>query len=83
MPFKSVIVKYVVSREERAGCLTLIVLLVSWWCKCPVALPHGNVGLSAVCECGISLSYLYTVRKDKINLHGQKIHTVKPALSGL
>ena len=36
--------------EERAGCL-------SCYCKCYVALPHDAVGWSAVCDCGISLSY--------------------------
>ena len=29
-------------------------LLLSFGCKCPVALPHGAVGWSAVCDCGIS-----------------------------
>ena len=32
--------------EERAGCFTL-----SFWCL--VDLPHGAVGWSAVCDCGI------------------------------
>ena len=32
--------------EERAGCFTLIVLLMS--CDCCVALPHSTVGWSAV-----------------------------------
>ena len=27
---------------------------------CCVALPHGAMGLSAVCDCGISLSYSLT-----------------------
>ena len=35
--------------EERAGCF---VLLVS--SDCCVALPHGSMGLSAVCDCGSS-----------------------------
>ena len=38
--------------EERAGCFTLIVFLM--YCDCYVALPHGVVGWSAVCDCGIS-----------------------------
>ena len=29
--------------EERAGCLTLIVFLMSCDCKCSVALPSGAV----------------------------------------
>ena len=38
--------------EERGGCFALIVFLV---CRdfC-VALPHDAMGLSAVCDCGIS-----------------------------
>ena len=39
-------------REERAGCFAWFVFLVSRdWC---VALPRGAMGLSAVCDCGIS-----------------------------
>ena len=38
--------------EERAGCFTLFVSLVSRYCY--VALPHDATGLSAVCGCGIS-----------------------------
>ena len=38
--------------EERAGCFALFVFLVSLdFC---VALPRGAMGLSAVCDCGIS-----------------------------
>ena len=29
-------------------------LVLSCYCKCPVALPHGAVGWSSVCVCGIS-----------------------------
>ena len=38
--------------EERAGCFTLNVFLVSR--DCCVALPQDATGLSAVCDCGIS-----------------------------
>ena len=38
--------------EERAGCFALYVFLVSR--DCCVALPRGAMGLSAVCDCGIS-----------------------------
>ena len=31
-----------------------IVLQMYSYYKCPVALPHGAVGWSAVCDCGIS-----------------------------
>ena len=41
--------------EERAGCFAWFVLLVSR--DCCVALPHGVMGLSAVCDCGIFRSY--------------------------
>ena len=40
--------------EEKAGCITLFdnVFLVSN--DCCVALPHDAMGLSAICDCGIS-----------------------------
>ena len=31
---------------------------MSCYCKCLVALPHGVVGWSAVCDCGISFTRL-------------------------
>ena len=40
--------------EERAGCFAFIVFQMSCYCKCFVALRHGAVGWSAVCDCGIS-----------------------------
>ena len=40
--------------EEKAGCFAFIVLQMSCYCKCSVALPHGVMGWSAVCDCGIS-----------------------------
>ena len=43
--------------EERAGCFTLIVSLMSCGCLCSLSLPHGAVGWSAVCACGISWPY--------------------------
>ena len=39
-------------REERAGCFAKIVFLMSR--NCFVVLPRGAMGLSAVCDCGIS-----------------------------
>ena len=39
---------------ERAGCFAFIVFWMSYYCQCAVALPHGAVGWSAVCDCGIS-----------------------------
>ena len=41
--------------RERAVCSTLFAFLVS--CDCYVALSHEALGLSAVCDCGISWSY--------------------------
>ena len=41
-------------KEERAGCFAFIVFWMSCDCICSVALPHGAVGWSAVCDCGIS-----------------------------
>ena len=38
--------------EERAGCFAQFVFLVSF--DGLVALPRGAMGLSAVCDCGIS-----------------------------
>ena len=40
--------------EERAGCFTLTVFLMSCDSKCSVALPYCGVGWSAACNCGIS-----------------------------
>ena len=40
--------------EERAGYIAFIVFWMSCYCKCSVAQPHGAVGRSAVCDCGIS-----------------------------
>ena len=39
--------------EERAGCFTLFVFLMSCDCYCSVALHHGASCWSAVCDCGI------------------------------
>ena len=38
----------------RAGCFAGIVLQMYCYNKFSVALPHGAVGGSAVCDCGIS-----------------------------
>ena len=38
--------------------LVALLSLSSWCC---VALPHGAMGLSAVCDCGISCSYSLTI----------------------
>ena len=40
--------------EDRADCFAFIVFGISSYCKCYVALPHGAVGRSAVCDCVFS-----------------------------
>ena len=37
--------------EERAGCFTLTIFLVSCDSQCLVAISPGAVGWSAVCDC--------------------------------
>ena len=43
---------------EKDGCFALFVFMVSR--DCCVALPHDAMGLSAVCDCGITRSYSLT-----------------------
>ena len=50
--FVSILVFHHLDGEERAGCFALFVFLVSG--DCYVALPDDAMGLSAVCDCGIS-----------------------------
>ena len=40
-------------KEEKAGCLAIVVLQMYCYYKCSLA-PHNTVGWSAVCDCGIS-----------------------------
>ena len=40
--------------EERASLLYFNCFLMSCGCLRSVALPHGAVGCSALCDCGIS-----------------------------
>ena len=40
--------------KERAGSFAFIVLRISFYCKCSVALPHDVVGWSGVFNCCIS-----------------------------
>ena len=39
-------------------CFCCLTVGLSCYCICSVALPYGAVGWSAVCDCGISWSYL-------------------------
>ena len=41
-------------QEERGGGFTLFVFLIFCYCKCSVALSHGGVDWSAVCDFSIS-----------------------------
>ena len=40
--------------EEKADCFAIFVLQMLCYYKCSVALPHGAVAWSAVCDCGFS-----------------------------
>ena len=40
-------------KEEGAGRFAFIVFQMCSYLKCSVTLPHGAVGLSAMCDCGI------------------------------
>ena len=48
------------NEEEIVGCFAYIVFWMSFYCKSHVALPHGAVGWSAVCDCGTSRSFSLT-----------------------
>ena len=58
--------------EERAGWFALFVFLVSH--DCCVALPHDAMGLSAVCDCGISWSYSLTILTNVSLNPGSSVH---------
>ena len=45
--------------RKRAGCFTLFVFLVSFYCYCSVALPQGAMDWSAVCDCSSSI-FIFT-----------------------
>ena len=53
--------------RERTVCLNVIVFLMSCDCYCSVAPPHGALGWSAVCDCGISghahLHFCHTLKE--------------------
>ena len=52
--FVSILFYNHLEEEEKVDCFAIIVLQMYCYCKCSVALPHGAVGWSAVCDCGIS-----------------------------
>ena len=51
--FVSILVCNHLEENEKAGCYAIIVLQMYCNYKCSVALPHGALGWSAVCDCGI------------------------------
>ena len=48
----------------------IIVLQMYYYSKCSVALPHGALGWSAVCDCGISWLYSLTFLCAQSTFHG-------------
>ena len=40
--------------EEKADCFDIIVLQLFCYYNCSVALPHSDVGWSALCDYGVS-----------------------------
>ena len=48
--FQSILVCNHLEKEEKAWCFAFIVFKMYCYCKCSVALPHGAVGWSALCE---------------------------------
>ena len=44
----------ILNRKKKAGCFAIFVLQMYCYYKCSVALPHGAVGWSVVCDFGIS-----------------------------
>ena len=50
-------------------CFTLIAFLISCDCYCSVALPHGGVTQSAVCDCGLTYFCFISFKiRDSVNL---------------
>ena len=46
--------------KRKRELFALLFLQMSCYCKCSVALPHGAMGWSAVCDYGFSGSYSLT-----------------------
>ena len=51
-------------KRERADCLTFIVFWMLYCYSCYLHLPHGAVGWSEACVCGIVWSYSFAVWFD-------------------
>ena len=50
----------IILKRKRNLVVLLLIISLQMYCyyKCSVALPHGAMGWSAVCDCGISLIIL-------------------------
>ena len=55
--FVFILVLQSLEEEKKAGCFAFVVLQMYNYYKFSVALPHGSLGWSVVCDCGISYSY--------------------------
>ena len=53
-------VAIILTRKRQLVAFFFIVLWMSCYYKCPVALPHGAMDWSAACDCGIFYSYSLT-----------------------
>ena len=58
----SILSSFAIFEEERDGCFTLKVFLMSCDCQYPVAFPCGCFGWSAMCDCSISRSHMRIFR---------------------
>ena len=54
-----VLSSFVIIFTRKRELVAFIVLRMACYRKCFVSLPHGAVGWSAVCDCGMSLSYSF------------------------
>ena len=52
--FVYILVSNHLEEERKAGCFAIIVLQMYCYYNYSVTLPHGALGWSAVCDCGIS-----------------------------
>ena len=52
--FVSILVLQYLEEEEKTGCFAFVVIQMQCYYQSSVALPHGAVGWSTVCNCGIS-----------------------------
>ena len=44
----------IILKRKRELVTFLLLFLMSCYCKCPITFPHGAMGWSAICDCGIS-----------------------------